>query len=89
MFAMRYGTIPVARATGGLKDTVVDFESGGAGIAFTHDTVHDLSQAVARALYLYKDQYLFQAIKMKAIKMNFSWESSAKTYIKTYNHLTT
>ena len=89
MFAMRYGTIPVARATGGLKDTVVDFESGGVGIAFTHDTVQDLSQAVARALYLYKDQYLFQTIKKKAIKMNFSWESSAKTYIKTYNHLTT
>jgi glycogen synthase len=44
MFAMRYGTIPIARATGGLKDTVIDFESGGTGISFTHDTPHDLSQ---------------------------------------------
>jgi len=87
MFAMRYGTIPIARSTGGLKDTVIDFESGGTGIAFTYDHVHDLSQAISRALYLVKDQELFKTVRSKAIDQNYSWEASTKTYISTYNLL--
>jgi starch synthase len=88
MFAMRYGTIPIARATGGLKDTVIDFESGGTGISFTHDTPHDLSQAISRAMYLIKDKDLFKTVRDKAIAQNYSWEASTKTYISTYNRIT-
>jgi len=85
MFAMRYGTIPIARAIGGLRDTVIDFESGGAGISFTHANIHDLGQAISRALYLVKDQELYQTVRDKAISENYSWEASTKTYISIYN----
>ena len=87
MFAMRYGTLPIARATGGLKDTVIDFESGGTGISFGEDSVDDLSQAISRALYLVKDEELYKEVRKKAVAMNYSWDASAKAYISIYNQL--
>lgn len=87
LFAMRYGALPIARETGGLKDTVVDFESGGLGVSFRYDSVDDLTQAMARSLYLYRDIRRFRKLRSKAMKLDYSWTQSAKTYSKIYNQL--
>jgi glycogen synthase len=56
MYAMRYGTMPIVRSTGGLKDTVIDFgEEGGYGIRFDNVSVDDICVSVTRAVVLYKD----------------------------------
>ncbi len=88
MFAMRYGTITIARMTGGLKDTVVDYESEGCGIAFAYDSVEDLTHAMARALHLYKDKKKYKKTRLKATKQDFSWTQSSQEYIDIYNQLT-
>ena len=56
MYAMRYGTIPIVRYTGGLKDTVTDISSGGYGLNFTFPGSDDAIHAIKRALYLYDDK---------------------------------
>lgn len=88
MFAMRYGSLAIARKTGGLKDTVVDFEAEGLGVSFDYDSVDDLTHAMGRALHLYKDQKKFKKLRSKAMKMDFSWTKSAKEYARIYNQLT-
>lgn len=87
MYAMRYGGLPIARKTGGLKDTVIDFEDGGAGVSFDYDSVDDLSHAMGRALHLYRDIKNYKKIRTKAIKQDHSWKKSAKTYATTYKLL--
>jgi len=87
MFAMRYGALAIARMTGGLKDTVIDFESGGLGVAFDYDSVDDLTHAMGRALHLYRDTKRYKQIRKNAMKMDFSWNQSAKQYISIYNQL--
>ena len=89
MFAMRYGSLPIARMTGGLKDTVLDYESEGTGIAFTYDSVEDLTHALARALNLYKDTKAFRKVRSRAVKQDYSWTKSAQQYIDIYNNLIT
>lgn len=89
MFAMRYGTLPVARQTGGLKDTVIDYAQAGTGISFIQDTVEDLTNAIARALYLYKDKEEFIKVRNRGIKSDYSWKNSAKMYADIYNQLIT
>ncbi len=87
MYAMRYGALPVARKTGGLKDTVVDFEDGGLGVSVDFDSVEDLTNAISRALHLYRDNKHFKKIRSRAVKMNYSWKKSAASYLKIYNKL--
>ncbi len=84
MFAMRYGAIPVARKTGGLEDTVVDFENGGTGVSFDYVSVNDLVGATARALHLYKDGRRYKRLRSKAAAMDFSWAKSAELYAERY-----
>ena len=87
LFAMRYGTIPIARETGGLKDTVIDFESGGTGVSFRYDQVEDLTHAISRALYLYKEKNKFAEVRLRGIESDYSWTRSAKIYCDIYNQL--
>lgn len=87
MFAMRYGTVTIARETGGLKDTVVDYMAGGTGISFTHDNVDDLTLAMARALQLYKEKDQLVEVRNRGIKSDYSWKKSAKIYSDIYNKL--
>ena len=63
MYALRYGTIPVVNAIGGLKDTVIDIENDGFGICHEHATVEDATYAIERACELYKDQTRFKKIR--------------------------
>jgi starch synthase len=63
MYAMRYGTIPIVRYTGGLKDTVVDIASGGYGLNYTFAGSDDAVHAIKRALYVYMDEELMKNLR--------------------------
>lgn len=87
MYGMRYGALPIARKTGGLKDTVVDHGDGGAGISFDYDSVEDLSNALSRALYLYRDTKEFRKVRSRAVRQDYSWSTSASSYADIYKQL--
>ncbi|MGG9972260.1 glycogen synthase [Ferruginibacter sp. SUN002] len=88
MYAMRYGTVPIVRNTGGLRDTVIDYgEPGGYGIKFNNATVGDITYSVYRALELYKDPKKMDAVRATIMQLDNSWEKSAGTYIELYKQL--
>lgn len=87
MIAMRYGTIPVVRATGGLADTVDDFDvkSGkGNGFSFEEYTPGALAAAMERALAVYRNEKKWHELMMNAMQCDFSWTASAKKYVQIY-----
>jgi starch synthase len=85
MYAMRYGTVPIVRNTGGLKDTVIDYgEPGGYGIKFNDAKVWDITYSVHRALDLYDQPKKIKKIKQQLMKLDNSWETSAQHYINLY-----
>lgn len=85
LYAMRYGTIPVVRSTGGLKDTVIDMgESDGYGITFTNASVGDITHGIYRAVGLYNQKEIFRSIRQKIMKLDFSWHRSAEEYVSLY-----
>ena len=88
MYSLRYGTIPVVRSIGGLKDTIVDVEDGGFG--FTHEdaTVDQIVAAVKRACLLYKEQKEFKRIIKHIMQIDHSWNRSAVAYINMYESIT-
>ncbi len=88
MYAMRYGTIPIVRNTGGLRDTVIDFgDPGGYGIRFNDATVGDITYSIHRALEMYSQPKLLRKILAVIMKLDFSWETSTRQYIKLYEGL--
>jgi starch synthase len=88
LYAMRYGTVPVVRRTGGLRDTVIDIgEPGGYGISFNNASVGDITHGVYRAVELYEDQLRFDGIRRKLMELDFGWDVSAKQYIDLYKSL--
>jgi starch synthase len=85
LYAMKYGTIPVVRATGGLKDTVKDLgEDGGYGITFLNASVGDITHAIFRATELYHQKETFNNIRKKIMELDFSWTRSANDYVNLY-----
>ncbi|WP_407311631.1 glycogen synthase GlgA [Desulfosporosinus sp. SB140] len=91
MIAMRYGTIPIARETGGLKDTIIPynkFTGAGNGFSFTNYNAHELLFAVQRAVKLYQeDKVVWDNLCQNAMKSDFSWERSANAYMQIYESL--
>jgi starch synthase len=88
MYAMRYGTVPMVRNTGGLRDTVIDYgDQNGYGIRFEHALVGDVTQAIWRAVELFKDQDKLTSIRKQMMELDFSWETSVKQYIDLYSGL--
>lgn len=85
MYAMRYGTIPVVRRTGGLKDTVIDFGDNGNGICHDQASVGDVCYSIQRAVDLYKDKKKINDIRKKGMDIDHSWESVCQEYIEVYN----
>jgi glycogen/starch synthases, ADP-glucose type len=86
MYAMRYGTIPIVRNTGGLKDTVKDFgDPGGYGICFNNASVQDITYSIGRAVELYKQRERIDEIRSTIMQIDFSWEVSAARYILLYS----
>ncbi|MBL0133523.1 MAG: glycogen synthase [Chitinophagaceae bacterium] len=88
MYSMRYGTVPMVRRIGGLKDTVIDYgEPDGYGICYNYTAVGDITHAVWRAVELYHDKKNLSAIRKRMMALDFSWEASVKKYIDVYNSI--
>ncbi|WP_460551428.1 glycogen synthase [Ferruginibacter profundus] len=88
MYALRYGTMPVVRSTGGLKDTVIDFgDPGGFGIRFNDATVGDITYSIYRATELYGDKKKMTALRKKMMQIDNGWEVSAGRYIQLYQSI--
>ncbi len=88
MIAMRYGTLVVARKTGGLADTVIDIDlPAGYGILFENPTKTEFLRAINRAKELYRDKKRFYRLREFVMTLDFSWESSASKYIRLYEEL--
>jgi len=89
LYALRYGTIPMVRNIGGLKDTVVDYGApGGFGLTMEQSSVADVAYTVGRAVELYnKKKEKFEEITEKIMGIDHSWTSSTKKYIALYESL--
>ena len=87
MIAMRYGTIPVVRRTGGLADTVIDFddnEQKGNGFVFEAFEATALIDAIMRALARFGDRRVWPALIRRAMKADFSWKTACQRYLDVY-----
>jgi len=87
MYALRYGTVPIVRRTGGLRDTVIDMGDGGFGICHDNTSVYDVNHSITRAIDLFNDKPKFDSIRKTAMQIDHSWESVAQQYINVYQSL--
>ncbi|MBQ2244279.1 MAG: glycosyltransferase, partial [Oscillospiraceae bacterium] len=91
MNAMRYGTVPVVHATGGLRDTVPPAdEKGEGGLGFTFQSYNgdDFLASLKRALHLYnEDREAFIALQQKDMSQDFSWKKPAKRYMELFQQM--
>lgn len=87
MYALRYGTIPVVRRTGGLRDTVTDIGDGGFGICHDQCSTFDIIHSVQRAKTLFKDKKAMKRIKKEIMQIDHSWTRAAMEYINLYQSL--
>ena len=87
MVAMRYGSVPVVRAVGGLADSVTDLDPGGGtgtGFAFHEYDVNACWEALNRALIAYRDPLAWQALQRRAMQTDYSWDTAAPEYVALY-----
>ena len=88
MYSLRYGTVPIVRAVGGLADTVADYvpgKRGATGIVFTDYTPEALLDALKRAITLFQDRVKWRALQRAGMKLDYSWDRSAQEYVKIYD----
>ena len=88
MYSLRYGTIPVVRATGGLDDSVVDYTQDtirANGIKFQEYSARALAKAIRKALAIYGQPELFHRFRQNAMQADFSWEQTVGEYLKVYD----
>jgi starch synthase len=93
MYAMRYGTLPIVRHTGGQIETVVDdgdpaIRSGGTGFVFKEPTARGLSNAIVRACFRFKHSAVWREMQTRAMRQDFRWRRSAERYHALYRDLT-
>ena len=91
MIAMRYGSVPIVRETGGLRDTVLsynEFNDNGNGFTFFNYNAHDMLHTIERAVSFYKDrQDVWKKLQQRGMEGDYSWNHSAKEYMKLYESL--
>jgi starch synthase len=90
MYALRYGTVPVVRATGGLDDTIEDFDpktKKGNGFKFSAYEPEAFFEAIKRAVDLFEDSDTWKILMANGMKEDFSWDRSAKKYLKLYRSI--
>ena len=89
MIAMKYGCVPVARATGGLVDTIVDIDKNtdGTGFLFNKISSTELSNTLRKAITYFNNDDLWKKIQLQGMKKDFSWRNSAISYINLYNKI--
>ena len=91
LMSMHYGTLPIVRETGGLKDTVEpynEFENTGTGFSFTEYNAHDMLHVIRYAYEIYNERpEQWKAMMKRAMEQNFSWDASAREYEKMYEEI--
>ena len=87
MYSMRYGTVPVVRATGGLDDTVEQFDASrgtGTGFKFEHYSAHAMMDKLREALFWYGRPEAWRRVQLNGMAVDNSWEAAAKKYVRVY-----
>lgn len=87
LISFRYGTIPIARRTGGLNDTVIGYlgnKKEGNGFTFWRNKTEDLLEVMKLSIQTYNDKETWNTLVLRAMKQDFSWNRSAKEYVKLY-----
>ncbi len=88
MYAMRYGTVPVVRSTGGLRDTVTDMgDPDGFGIRFNNASIDDLAYSIGRGVSVYQDKKHMEWMRKHMMQIDHSWESTVSEYRQVYQSL--
>ncbi|MGA9117803.1 MAG: glycogen synthase GlgA [Bacteroidota bacterium] len=90
LYSLRYGTVPVVRATGGLDDTIDDFNASsgeGTGFKFKKYDSHELIHALQRAVHTFADAAVWRKLMRNGMAKDFSWEISARKYVQLYRNL--
>lgn len=88
MVALRYGSVPIVRETGGLKDSIHDSEDGeGNGFTFASYNAHDMLETIRRALAGYQNQEGWSILRKRVMECDYSWRASANEHIKLYKEL--
>jgi starch synthase len=91
LIALRYGTLPLVRETGGLKDTVIpynEFTGEGNGFSFANYNAYEMLYTIERAVGLYRSQPdVWGTLVKHAMELDFSWTSSSQQYLKIYKDL--
>jgi len=90
MYSLRYGTIPVGRATGGLEDTIQEFDSDnltGNGFKFQEYSAAALVSALRKAVTIYNNREKWRVLMRNAMACDFSWERSAREYVHLYQRI--
>jgi starch synthase len=88
MYALKYGTVPVVRSTGGLDDTIVQFDSKkGAGNGFKFGPYKPVSflAAIRKAVDLFQNAEAWEKLVANGMKADFSWDRSAQRYLELYD----
>jgi starch synthase len=87
IYSLKYGTVPVVRATGGLDDTIVDYNGSdgqGNGFKFTEYSAQEFLHSIKRALKIYANKTKWARLVKNCMANDFSWEQSAKQYMELY-----
>lgn len=91
MMSLRYGTVPIVRETGGLRDTVLsynEYTKEGNGFTFLNYNAHDMLYVIRRALSYYRDQpEVIRELRIRGMKGDYSWTHSAGEYVKLYEKI--
>lgn len=90
IIALRYGSVPLVRETGGLKDTICPFNEytmEGNGFSFADYNAHDMLYTIKRAVDFYSKEDIWSGIAKKAMACDYSWDASASRYAKIYDAL--
>ncbi|HXG65205.1 MAG TPA: glycogen/starch synthase, partial [Blastocatellia bacterium] len=91
MYSLRYGTVPIVRAVGGLDDTVQNFDRltrQGNGFKFYDYNAESLLEKIYEALLVYLNRDLWHTLMLNGMRADFSWEASARRYVQVYEGLT-
>ena len=92
MYSLRYGTVPVVRATGGLDDTIQEYNATamkGNGFKFTEYTGEALLGALRKAISVYRLPVRWRALVQASMACDFSWDKSAREYVRLYQKIST
>jgi starch synthase len=88
LYSIRYGTIPIVRATGGLADTVIPYSGNeGTGFSFRGYSSAEMMAAIRQALMVYADPVRWQALAMRIMSQDWSWNKSASQYVQLYRSI--